>query len=65
MQIYTALDKVMIGVITSNMNYVSYYDQAQKIVKLALMILTAYGTIIYSKMSFAFAKEKKMNLTNV
>lgn len=62
MQIYTALDKVMIGVITSNMNYVSYYDQAQKIVKLALMILTAYGTIIYSKMSFAFAKEKKDEL---
>lgn len=32
-QIYTLLDKVMIGVIIDDKSEVGYYDQAQKIIK--------------------------------
>ena len=33
-QIYTVLDKTMIGVIVSNKAEVGYYEQAQKMIKL-------------------------------
>ena len=42
-QIYTVLDKTMIGSIIEDKSEVGFYEQAQKIVKLLLTIATSYG----------------------
>ena len=39
--IYTVLDRTMIEVLTGNTEEIGYYEQAQKIVKLALTIVTS------------------------
>ena len=44
-QIYTVLDKTMIGILTNDMNQVAFYEQSQKIIKIALTIVTALGTV--------------------
>lgn len=57
-EVYTVLDKTMIGVLGSNIDQVGYYTQAQKIVKIILMIVTSLGTVMLPMMSAAFAQGK-------
>ncbi len=54
-QIYTLLDKVMIGVIINDKSEVGYYDQAQKIIKILLTIVTSLGTVMIPRMANTFA----------
>lgn len=54
-QIYTLLDKVMIGVIIDDKSEVGYYDQAQKIIKMLLTIVTSLGTVMIPRMANTFA----------
>lgn len=67
-QIYTVLDKTMIGVLTNDMKEVGYYDQAQKIVKTALVAVTALQTVMNSRVANAYSnnnnKEIKESMTN-
>lgn len=58
-QIYTVLDKTMIGKMTNDMESVGFYEQAQKIVKTALVIVTAYGGVMISRISNLYANKKK------
>lgn len=58
-QIYTVLDKTMVGALTNDMNEVGFYEQAQKSVKSALTILTAYGTVMASRISNYYAQKQK------
>lgn len=58
-QVYVVLDKTMIGNITKNMAEVGFYEQAQKIVKTAMLIVTALGTVMNSRIANAFAEDKK------
>lgn len=62
-QIYTVLDKTMIGVITGDMEEVGYYEQAQKIVKSALLILGALQIVMNSRIANAYAKNDKEEIT--
>ena len=55
-QIYTVLDKTMIGAITKDMVEVGYYEQAQKVVKAALTIVGALQTVMNSRIAYAYAK---------
>lgn len=60
-QIYTVLDKTMIGSIIEDKSEVGFYEQAQKIVKLLLAIATSLGTVMVPRMANTFAvgdKEK-------
>ena len=50
-QIYTVLDKTMIGAITGDMSQVGYYEQAQKIVKMLLTIITSIGTVMMPRLA--------------
>jgi O-antigen/teichoic acid export membrane protein len=50
-QIYTVLDKVMIGSIISDKSEVGYYEQSQKVVKLLLTIVTSLGTVMVPRMA--------------
>ena len=58
-QIYTVLDKSMIGIILRDMKEVGYYEQAQRILKTALTAITSMGTVILSRMSIHVAKNEK------
>lgn len=55
-QVYTVLDKTMIGAIIEDKSEVGYYEQAQKIVKLLLTIATSLGTVMVPRMANTFAK---------
>ena len=59
-QVYTVLDKTMIGAILNNMNEVGYYEQSQKIIKILLTIITAVGTVMLPRLANCFA-EKNYN----
>ena len=55
-QIYTVLDKVMIGTIIENKTEVGYYEQSQKIVKILLTIITSLGTVMLPRIANTFSK---------
>ena len=56
-QIYTVVDKTMIGSMLKDMKEVGYYEQAQKIAKLLLTIITSLGTVMIPRMASTY-KEK-------
>lgn len=49
--VYTVLDKTLIGLILNNDAENGYYEQAEKIVKMALTIITALGTVMIPRNS--------------
>ena len=56
MQVYTVLDKTMIGVITKNAYENGYYEQALKIAKLVLTIVTSLGTVMIPRIGYHYSK---------
>ena len=54
--VYVVLDKTMIGSLTPDISEVGYYTQAQKIIKVLLVIVTSLGTVMLPAMSAAFAQ---------
>jgi O-antigen/teichoic acid export membrane protein len=56
-QIYTVLDKTMIGVITKDAFENGYYEQAIKISKMFLMVVTSLGTVMIPRIGFHFNKK--------
>ncbi len=63
-QIYTVLDKTMIGVILNDMVEVGYYEQAQKIVKIILSVVTAMGIVMVPRISNLYKKNDKKQISN-
>jgi len=57
-QIYTVLDKVMIGAIIPDKSEVGYYEQSQKIVKMLLTLATALGTVMMPRIAATYAKKE-------
>lgn len=55
-QVYTLLDKVMLGYIIEDKTEVGYYDQAQKIIKMLLTVVTSLGTVMLPRMANTFIK---------
>ena len=55
-QIYTVLDKTMLGIMT-NMSEVGFYEQAQKIVRVGTIITGALQIVMNSRIANAFAKK--------
>ena len=58
MQIYTVLDKTMIGSFIEDKAEVGYYEQAQKIVKLCLTVVTSLGTVMVPRIANTFATRR-------
>lgn len=56
MQVYTVLDKTMIGVITNNSFENGYYEQALKIARLVLTIVTSLGTVMIPRIGYHYSK---------
>ena len=61
-QIYTVLDKTMIGSILNDMTEVGYYEQSQKIVKILLTIITSLGTVMMPRIAKLYAEGQKDNI---
>lgn len=61
-QIYTVLDKVMIGTIISDKSEVGFYEQSQKVIKMLLTVVTSLGTVMVPRMANTFRQgdNKKM-----
>lgn len=54
-QVYTILDKTMIGAIVEDKSEVGFYEQAQKIIKLLMTIATSLATVMIPRMASTFA----------
>lgn len=50
-QIYTVLDKTMIGFFSSDSINNGYYEQAEKIVKISLTVITSLGTVMIPRIA--------------
>ena len=55
-QIYTVLDRTMIGLYIEDKSEVGFYEQAQKIVKMMLVAVTSLGTVMVPRMAHTFAQ---------
>ena len=61
-QIYTILDKTMIGTIVSDKAEVGYYEQAQKIVKMIMTVVTSLGTVMLPRIANDFSNGRKKQI---
>lgn len=55
-QIYTVLDKTMIGIITKSSFENGYYEQAIKLSRMVLTLVTALGTVMIPRIGHHFEK---------
>jgi O-antigen/teichoic acid export membrane protein len=60
-QIYTVMDKTMLGMIT-NASEVAYYENSQKIVKMTMGLATSLGIVMMPRISNYFAKKDFENI---
>lgn len=58
-QIYTVLDKTMIGIITQNPIENGYYEQASKISKLVLLAVTSLGVVMIPRIGYYFNQKNE------
>lgn len=58
-QIYTVLDKTMIGVITRNSFENGYYEQAIKISRMVLTLVTSLGTVMIPRIGHHFEQNEQ------
>lgn len=63
-QIYTLLDRTMIGTIVVDKQEVGFYEQSQKIVKILLTIITSLGTVMMPRIASTFANGDREKVTN-
>ena len=61
-QIYTVLDKTMIGLITDSSYENGYYEQALKISKMLLALVTALGTVMVPRIGYLFENGSKEDI---
>ena len=61
-QVYTVLDKTMIGLITRSDFENGYYEQAVKVSKTLLMIVTALGTVMVPRIGYYFAQRNESEI---
>lgn len=64
-QIYTVLDKTMIGVITDSTQENGYYEQADKMLKLIITLITTANVVMKSRISYLFGQEKIQEIKNL
>lgn len=61
-EVYTLLDRTMIGMIITDKSEVGFYDQGQKIIKMLLTIITALGTVMLPRIANTYANGKKKKI---
>lgn len=61
-QIYNLLDKTMIGNMVLNKSEVGYYEQAQKVIRILITIVTSLGIVMIPRMASTFASGDREKL---
>lgn len=59
MQVYLVLDKTMLGNILGDMGEVGNYEQSQKIIRTALTVVTALGTVVAPRIANIISSNNK------
>lgn len=62
--VYTVLDKVMLGILTSGTIENGYYEQANKIVNMAKTVLLSLNTVMLPRLSCLYAEGKNAEVKN-
>ena len=65
MQIYTVLDKTMIGLITHSESENGYYDQAQRLIRLVEAVCTVISPVIASRVAVLWSQGKKKEAADI
>ncbi|MDL2276771.1 flippase [Breznakia sp. OttesenSCG-928-G09] len=60
--IYLQVDKVMIGQLTDEISQVGFYDQAERIVKMPLALITALSSVLLPRLSNEFRNNNTENV---
>lgn len=61
-EMYTILDRTMIGLIINNKSEVGFYDQSQKIIKMLLTVITSLGTVMLPRIANNYVNGKKKKI---
>ena len=61
-QMYTVLDKTMIGLITRSDFENGYYEQSQKLIKVLIALVTSLGVVVASRVAVLWKEEKKKDV---
>ena len=61
-EIYTILDRTMIGLIINDKSEVGFYDKSQKIIKMLLTVITSLGTVMLPRIANNYASGKKKKI---
>lgn len=61
-EIYTILDRTMIGLIIHDKSEVGFYDQSQKIIKMLLTVITSLGTVMLPRIANNYVNGKKKKI---
>lgn len=61
-QIYTVLDKTMIGLITKSDFENGYYEQSQKLIKVLIALVTSLGAVMASRVAVLWRENKKSDV---
>ncbi len=61
-QIYSYLDKIMLGWYMSGMSESGYYEQARKITSMIVAVIIALNSVMMSRVSSLYAKNKKEDI---
>lgn len=61
-QIYSQVDKIMLGAIAQNTIENGYYEQARKIVNIVSTAVTSINTVMYPKISVLFAEKRTLDI---
>lgn len=64
-QIYTVLDKTMIGIITKSEIQNGFYEQSQKLIRVLVAISTSISAVIASRIAVLYSKNQKSEIDNV
>lgn len=65
MEVYTVLDKTMLGALSVNIDSVGYYTYSQHIVKAILQLITSLGVVMLPAMANAVAKKDTEKISSM
>lgn len=63
-EIYTVVDRTMLGTMSSNRAELGFYEQSQKLIKLAFTFITSLSTVIMPKIAYDFQNGKNEKSLN-
>lgn len=61
-QIYTVLDKTMIGLLTNSDEQNGYYEQSQKLIRVLVALVTSVGTVMASRVANLWINQKEKEI---